>query len=111
MLAVLESLEASTSEQTRNIGIAVRGAQSPSIINKTVIEQAAAIRIEWILRRAKLIDESGKAAATITSVAHSPAHGPIALGLAKRTRAELGQVLTAESPATGQATVASLPFS
>ena len=59
----------------------------------------------------KLVEDTGKAAATITSVAHSPAHGPIALGLAKRTHAELGQVLTAESPATGQATVASLPFS
>ena len=59
----------------------------------------------------KLVEDTGKAVATITSVAHSPAHGPIALGLAKRTHAELGQVLTAESPATGQATVASLPFS
>ena len=58
----------------------------------------------------KLVDDTGKAVATITSVAHSPAHGAIALGLAKRTHAESGHKLAAEKPIIGQATVSPLPF-
>ena len=59
----------------------------------------------------KLVDDSGKAVATLTSLAQSPGFGAIALGLAKRTHSNPGQVLTAESPTVGQATVTSLPFS
>ena len=58
----------------------------------------------------KLVDDTGKAVATITSLAQSPEFGAIALGLAKRTHSKSGQVLTAETPATGRAKVASLPF-
>jgi len=58
-----------------------------------------------------LVDESGKVVASLTSIAYSPEHGAIGLGMAKHTHAEPGQILEAKSLAAGRATVAPLPFS
>ena len=57
-----------------------------------------------------LQDEEGKSVAKITSIAKSPKFGIVALGLARRTHADLGNVLNAKDLLDGRATITSLPF-
>ena len=57
-----------------------------------------------------LQDEEGKSVAKITSIAKSPKFGIVALGLARRTHSDLGNVLNAKDLLDGRATITSLPF-
>ena len=50
MLAVRQAFKATPGEQARHAGIPVSRAQPPAVVDEAVVEERAAIRIEWVLR-------------------------------------------------------------
>ena len=56
---MLQAFKTSASYEAGNVGVTVSRAESPTVVDKAVVEKRAAIRIKRILNATELVDEAG----------------------------------------------------